>query len=40
MGAGAVRGADLAAAERGHAVLTSDEGDIGRVNPELILVRV
>jgi hypothetical protein len=30
----------LAAAERGHAVLTSDEGDIGRVNPELILVHV
>ena len=30
----------LAAAERGHAVLTSDDGDIGRLNPELILVHV
>ena len=30
----------LAAAERGHAVLTSDDGDIGRINPELILVHV
>jgi hypothetical protein len=30
----------LAAAERGHAVLTSDDGDIAGVNPELILVHV
>jgi hypothetical protein len=30
----------LAAAERGHAVLTSDDGDIAAVNPELILVHV
>jgi hypothetical protein len=31
---------DLAAAERGHAVLTSDDGDIAGINPELILVHV
>ena len=30
----------LAAAERGHAVLTSDEGDISGINPELVLVHV
>ena len=30
----------LAAAERGHAVLTSDDGDIAGVNSELILVHV
>ena len=30
----------LAAAERGHAVLTSDDGDIAGINPELILVHV
>ena len=30
----------LAAAERGHAVLTSDDGDIAGVNPELVLVHV
>ena len=30
----------LAAAERRHAVLTSDDGDIAEVNPELILVHV
>ncbi len=30
----------LAAAQRGHAVLTSDDGDIAAVNPELILVHV
>jgi predicted nucleic acid-binding protein len=30
----------LAAAERGHAVLTSDDADIAGVNPDLVLVRV
>lgn len=30
----------LAAAERGHAVLTSDDADIAKVNPDLILVHV
>jgi predicted nucleic acid-binding protein len=30
----------LAASERGHAVLTSDDGDIAKVNPELLLVHV
>jgi Arc/MetJ-type ribon-helix-helix transcriptional regulator len=30
----------LAAAERGHAVLTSDDGDIAGINSELILVHV
>jgi predicted nucleic acid-binding protein len=30
----------LAAADRGHAVLTSDDPDIARVNPDLILVHV
>jgi predicted nucleic acid-binding protein len=30
----------LAAAERGHAVLTSDDADIARVNPKLVLVHV
>ncbi|MGH3198307.1 MAG: type II toxin-antitoxin system VapC family toxin [Streptosporangiaceae bacterium] len=30
----------LAAAERGHAVLTSDDADIARVNPDLVLVHV
>ena len=30
----------LAAAERGHAVLTSDDGDIAVINSELILVHV
>ena len=30
----------LAAAERGHAVLTSDDADIARVNRDLILVHV
>ena len=30
----------LAAAERGHAVLTSDDADIAAVNPGLILVHV
>jgi predicted nucleic acid-binding protein len=30
----------LAAAERGHAVLTSDDGDIAAVGPELVLVHV
>ena len=30
----------LAAAERGHAVLTSDDADIAKVNPELVLVHV
>jgi predicted nucleic acid-binding protein len=30
----------LAAAERGHAVLTSDDADIARVNGELVLVHV
>jgi predicted nucleic acid-binding protein len=30
----------LAAAERGHAVLTSDDADIAKVNRELILVHV
>lgn len=30
----------LAAAERGHAVLTSDDADIAKVDPDLILVHV
>jgi len=30
----------LAAGERGHAVLTSDDADIARVNPRLIIVHV
>jgi hypothetical protein len=30
----------LAAAERGHAVLTSDDADIAAVNPDLVLVHV
>ena len=30
----------LAAAERGHAVLTSDDADIAKVNRELVLVHV
>jgi predicted nucleic acid-binding protein len=30
----------LAAAERGHAVLTCDDADIARVNPGLVLVHV
>jgi predicted nucleic acid-binding protein len=30
----------LAAAERGHAVLTSDDADIAAVNPGLVLVHV
>lgn len=30
----------LAAAERGHAVLTSDDADIARVNRDLVLVHV
>jgi hypothetical protein len=30
----------LAAAERGHAVLTSDDADIAKLNRDLILVRV
>jgi hypothetical protein len=30
----------LAAAERGHAVLTSDDADIAGVNPDLVLVHV
>ncbi len=30
----------LIAAERGHAVLTSDDTDIAGVNPDLVLVRV
>ncbi len=30
----------LAADERGHAVLTSDDADIARVNPRLIIVHV
>ena len=30
----------LAAAERGHAVLTSDDADIARVNGQLVLVHV
>jgi predicted nucleic acid-binding protein len=30
----------LAAAERGHAVLTSDEADIAKINRDLILVHV
>ena len=30
----------LAAGERGHAVLTSDEADIGAVDPALVLVHV
>jgi len=30
----------LAAAERGHAVLTSDDADIAGVNPRLVLVHV
>jgi Arc/MetJ-type ribon-helix-helix transcriptional regulator len=30
----------LAAAERGHAVLTSDDADIAKVNPDLIVVHV
>lgn len=30
----------LAAAERGHAVLTSDDADIAAVNPSLVLVHV
>lgn len=30
----------LAAAERGHAVLTSDDADIAAVNADLVLVRV
>ncbi len=30
----------LAAAERGHAVLTSDDADIARVDPRLIIVHV
>ena len=30
----------LAAVERGHAVLTSDDADIAKVNPELVLVHV
>jgi hypothetical protein len=30
----------LAAAERGHAVLTSDDTDIAKVNPDLVLVHV
>jgi len=30
----------LAATERGHAVLTSDDGDIAGINSELILVHV
>ena len=30
----------LAAAERGHAVLTSDDADIANVNRDLILVHV
>jgi predicted nucleic acid-binding protein len=30
----------LAAAERGHAVLTSDDGDIAGIDPALVLVHV
>ena len=30
----------LAAAERGHAVLTSDDADIAKVNPGLVLVHI
>lgn len=30
----------LAAGERGHAVLTSDEADIAAVNPDLVLVHI
>jgi predicted nucleic acid-binding protein len=30
----------LAATDRGHAVLTSDDADIARVNPDLVLVHV
>jgi hypothetical protein len=30
----------VAAAEQGHAVLTSDDGDIAGINSELILVHV
>lgn len=30
----------LAAAERGHAVLTSDDADIAKVNRDLVLVHV
>ena len=30
----------LAAAERGHAVLTSDDADLAKINPDLILVHV
>ena len=30
----------LAAAERGHAVLTSDDADIAKVNPDLVLVHI
>jgi predicted nucleic acid-binding protein len=30
----------LTAAERGHAVLTSDDADIAAVNPDLVLVHV
>ena len=30
----------LAADERGHAVLTSDDADIASVNPDLVLVHV
>jgi len=30
----------LAAADRGHAVLTSDDADIAEVNPQLVIVHV
>jgi predicted nucleic acid-binding protein len=30
----------LVAGERGHAVLTSDEGDIAKVDPELVIVHI
>lgn len=30
----------LVAAERGHAVLTSDDADIAKVNPNLVLIHV
>ena len=30
----------LAAGDRGHAVLTSDQGDIAKVNPELTIVPI
>ncbi len=30
----------LAAAERGHAVLTSDDADIAAINPDLVLIHI